>query len=132
MATSRIPIRELKNRATALVRRAERGERLLITRRGQLVAELTPLDRNLLLRDSGRPRYSQWQRERAAFQRLEPKLKRLRGQFVAIKGGKLYDHDASVARLLERASRAAGAEAFYVGRVGEAEPVVDMPGFELE
>jgi antitoxin (DNA-binding transcriptional repressor) of toxin-antitoxin stability system len=114
------------------VRRAERGERLLITRRGKLVAELTPLDRNLSVRDSSRPRYTQWQRERAAFQRLEPKLGRLRGQFVAVKDGKLIDSDEDVAELLSRVSRAAGGAAFYVGRVGEAEPVVDMPGFELE
>ena len=105
---------------------------MLITRRGKLVAELAPLDRNLLVHDSSRPRYSEWQRERVAFRRLEPKLKRLRGSFVAIKGGKLIDSDEDVARLLERVSRAAGTAGFYIGRVGEAEPVVDMPGFELE
>jgi prevent-host-death family protein len=132
VATSTVPIRELKNKATSLARRAERGETLVISRRGKPVAILGPLDRNLLVSDSSRVRYGKWQRERAAFKRLEPKLQRLHGRFVAISGSRVVDSDQDVATLLERVGRALGSEPFYVGRVGEAAPVVDMPGFELE
>jgi prevent-host-death family protein len=125
-------VRELKNEATSLVRRAEGGEKFVITRRGKPVATLGPIDRNSSLRDGGRTRYGKWQRERAAFERLEPKLQRLRGQYVAIRHGKVVDSDEDAALLVERVGSAAAAEPFYVGRVGEAQPVVDMPGFELE
>jgi prevent-host-death family protein len=132
VATSKKAVRELKNKATSLVRAAERGERYVITRRGRAVAMLGPLDRDLMVRDSSRPRFNAWERERAAFQRLEPKLQRLRGRFVAVKAAKVVDSDDDAQRLIERVARSVAAEPFFVGRVGEASPVVDMPGFALE
>lgn len=42
---SKVGIRELKNRLSAYVRRAQKGERMAITDRGEVVAELVPASR---------------------------------------------------------------------------------------
>lgn len=42
MATKTVGVRDLKNDAPALVRRAERGEQLVITRHGRPAARLGP------------------------------------------------------------------------------------------
>ena len=47
-----VTIRELRNHGGEVVERVERGERITVTRSGRPVAELRPLQRQGLLRES--------------------------------------------------------------------------------
>jgi prevent-host-death family protein len=131
MVTKLVGVRELKNQAPKLVQRAERGEEFVVTRHGKAVAVLGPATPGGVV-TAGRPRFDAWNGERRAFERSRPKLERVyKGKFVAVSGGKVIDADVDASALFTRAARSLDARAFFIGRVGEAEPVVDMPGFEL-
>lgn len=133
MATKAVGIRDLKNDAPALVRRAERGERFVITRHGRPAAMLVPPGPDPDPAVTGRSRLAQWARERRAFERLKSALgPEATGLFVAVSGGAIVDTDPDPAVLFERVARALGGVTFFIGRVGAAEPVIDMPGFSIE
>ena len=129
--TKYVGVRELKQGAPALVRRASRGERIVITRYGRPTALLTEL---------GPPesapagtRRLVWELERAAFAQLVPSLmKRLKGRYVAVCDGKVVASDRDHDRLYRRMLAKVGGRVFFIGRVGESAPVVEMPGFEIE
>jgi len=132
MATNSVGVRELKNQAPRLVQRAERGEEFVITRHGKVAAVLGP---PVLApgKTSGRPRLEEWESERRAFERFRARFPaRLRGRFVAIRGGLVIDSDREASVLFERVARSKGRRPFFIGRVGDAEPIVDMPGFSIE
>ena len=78
------------------------------------------------------PRLRPWLREKAAFDRLEPRLAaKYRGRWVAVHRAKVIDDDAREDALYARVARRLGGEPFFIGRVGIAPEVVDMPGFEI-
>jgi antitoxin (DNA-binding transcriptional repressor) of toxin-antitoxin stability system len=128
--TKFVGVRELKQTAPALVRRAARGERIVITRYGRpaaLLSEVTPPI------DSTGARRQTWEKERLAFDSLPRRAtKRLRGRYVAVSQGNLIDSDLDHERLYERVSRKLRGRVFFIGRVGPSIPVIDMPGFEIE
>jgi prevent-host-death family protein len=129
--TKFIGVRELKQTAPALVRRAARGERIVITRYGRPAAMLTEIGPS----NPGTygARRLEWEKERAAFDRLVTRLsKRLRGKYVAVSGAKVVGKDTDHDRLYERMLKKVAGRVFFIGRVGGAQPVVDMPGFEIE
>ena len=120
----------MKQTAPALVRRAARGERIVITRYGRPAALLSPLE-PLTPSPGGRRRA--WEKEREVFERLAPKVtKRMAGRYVAVCGGKVVGSDLDADRLYERIFRKLGTAVFFIGRVGTPPPVVEMPGFEIE
>jgi prevent-host-death family protein len=131
MATKSVGVRELKDQAPKFVQRAERGERFVITRHGKPAALLGPAE--LTPKSRVGSRLQEWERERLAFERLVPKLpRRLQGRFVAVSGGAMVDSDSDASALFERVARRLNGRTFFIGRSGGVEPVVDMPGFELE
>ena len=134
MTTKTVGVRDLKNDAPALVRRAERGEQFVITRHGRPAARLGPAEpASEPTATGGRSRRGQWARQRRAFERLKPMLDRDHpGSFVAVSGGAVVDTDPDATALFERVARALGGATFFIGRVGAAEPVVDVPGFSIE
>jgi prevent-host-death family protein len=129
--TKFVGVRELKQTAPDLVRRAARGERIVITRYGRPAALLTELGPSASIVQSAQR--LDWESERAAFTRLAPGLsKRVRGKYIAVSGGKVVGSDADHDRLYRRMLRRLGGRVFFIGRVGGAAPVVEMPGFEIE
>lgn len=130
MLTTSVGVRELKRDAARLVQRATRGERVLVTRYGKAAAQLVPPEIGPGRAES--PRMRAWERERAAFARVEPRLRRrYLGRWVGIRGGRVVavgDDPEEVARSL---FRRLPSEAFFVGRVGAQPPLLDLPGFEL-
>ena len=90
MAVIHVGIRDLKNRAPQLVRRAARGDRIVITRYGKPRALLGPI---VEAQEPGhRARMQAWRRERRAFERLtRMERRRLAGRFVAVHGGRIVD-----------------------------------------
>ena len=132
MATKLVGVRELKNDAPKLVQRAERGEEFVITRHGKAAAVLGPPVSGAM-RTGGRPRLEEWESERKAFERARAKLSRkFRGKFVAMSGGAVVGSDRDAALLFRRVARALEGRTFFIGRVGDAEPILDMPGFLVE
>jgi prevent-host-death family protein len=130
MATKTVGVRELKENAPRLVQRAARGERIVITRHGKSVAVLSPVTPDD--RVAAHPSLSSWLLERAAFERLLPQLERkYDGRYVAVASGKVVDSDPDHDALYHRVSSRLHGHSFFVGRVGAAPPVVDMPGFEI-
>ena len=131
MAIIHVGIRDLKNRAPQLVRRAARGDRIVITRYGKPRALLGPI---VEAQEPGhRARMQAWQRERRAFERLAPvHQRRLGGRFVAMHRSRIVDTDADHDRLFERVWKRLRGATFFIGRVGTPSPTVDMPGFALE
>ncbi len=128
-----VGVRELKLRATRLVRHAAGGQHVMITRYGKPCAMLGPPgdDHDAEQPPAGR-RMSEWLREQRAFQRLLPRLERRRGdRWVAVHRGRVVgssgDHDA----LFERIWKRLHGRTFFMGRVGGPAPIVDMPGFDL-
>jgi antitoxin (DNA-binding transcriptional repressor) of toxin-antitoxin stability system len=120
----------LKNDTAKLVQRAERGEHIVISRHGKPVATLGPPAVALM---TSAQHAAEWERERAAFERMAPKLERkYRGRFVAVSGGKVVGTHADASTLFERVARAHPEQVFFIGRVGAPEPIVDMPGFSIE
>jgi prevent-host-death family protein len=131
MATKTVGIRELKNAAPKLVQRVERGERFVITRHGRAAAELAPVSGQRP--PAGRERLREWQRERDAFRRMAPRLaRRLAGLFAAVHRGRVIDSDADPMVLFDRVAQALRGRTFFIGRVGDPDAFVDMPGFEVE
>lgn len=132
MVTKLVGVRELKNQAPKLVQRAERGEEFVITRHGRAAAVLGP-PALALGSDRGRPCLEEWEAERRAFERSKTKLlRRFRGKYVATKGGVVVGSHRDASVLFERVARSLRGRTFFIGRVGDADPVVDMPGFSLE
>ena len=133
MATKSVGVRELKEQAPKLVQRAEHGEQVLITRHGKTVAVLGPATLANRGKPAERARFRAWEQERSAFQRLEPQLSpRLRGRFVAVHEGKVIASGSDPGRLAERVARRLPNSPFFIGRVGDPEPIVDMPGFTAQ
>jgi prevent-host-death family protein len=132
MATITVGIRELKNHAPQLVKRAARGERIVITRYGKPHAVLAPAV--AVTDETGhRARMEAWQRERRAFERLKPAARqRLAGRYVALWRGRIVDADVDHQRLFERVWKRLRGATFFIGRVGASAPTVEMPGFVLE
>lgn len=125
-----VGIRELKEDAPELVRRAARGERFVITRYGKPAAVLIPYDQSA---EAASPALLAWQKEKAAFEALSARtLERFRGRYVAVHRGKLIDSDLDVDRLSERVWKKLRGGVFYVARVGEPPETVEITGFELE
>lgn len=130
MLTTSVGVRELKRDAASLVRRAARGERVLVTRYGKAAAQLVPAE--IGPGRAGSPRMRAWERERAAFGRLEPRLRRrYLGRWVGISGGRVVAVGDDPEEVARRLFRRLGTEAFFVGRVGAPPPLLDLPGFEL-
>jgi prevent-host-death family protein len=130
MVDTSVGVRELKQAAPRLVKRAERGERIVITRRGVAAAVLGPAPRE----DQGAtPGSRLWSKERAAFQRLLPRLeRRYDGKYVAVSRGRVVGADFDHDRLFERTFKRLRGRVFFIGRVGAPPPVIDMPGFDLD
>ena len=124
MTTNTVGIRELKRDAARLVRLAAQGTQFLVTRYGKPAAALGPV------RSSDEPadaRTQAWQREREAFARLEPSLRRRHlGKWVAVRLGRVVASGPDPEQLSQRMFRRFGADAFFLGRVGGA-PLVDLP-----
>ncbi|HEY6724304.1 MAG TPA: type II toxin-antitoxin system prevent-host-death family antitoxin [Polyangiaceae bacterium] len=132
MTTKAVGIRELKEQAPKLVQRAEKGERTVITRHGRPVAVLAPVSEAESIHAQS-PRARVWQREREQFERLLPKLgRRYGGRFVALLEGKVIDSDPDAAKLFQRVAGASGGGVFFIGGVGVADSLVELPGFTLE
>jgi prevent-host-death family protein len=138
MATRTVGVRDLKLHAPALVRRAASGESIVITRYGRPEAVLGPVRG---AEQAGRAaaggtnsaRMDAWRNEQRAFERLLPRIvRRYRGRYVAVLGGRVVDTDQDHDALFERVWRKHGLRAFYIGRVGAAPAIVEMPGFEVE
>lgn len=128
MTTTTVGIRELKRDAARLVRLAARGTCFIVTRYGKPTAALGPIASTDEPADA---RTKAWQRERGAFERIEPSLRhRHLGKWVAIHGGRVVGSSHDAEELSRRMFRRFGAAAFFVGRVGGS-PVIDLPGFEI-
>lgn len=79
------------------------------------------------------PHFAPWLREKAAFHRLERRLASShRGRWVAVHRGKMIDEDDDEDVLIARVSDRLGSAPFFIGRIGVALEVVDMPGFIVE
>jgi prevent-host-death family protein len=129
--TKFVGVRELKQTAPELVRRAARGERIVITRYGRPAAMLTEVEPSYSTAPSAQ--MSDWEKEREAFARLAPGVsKRLRGKYIAVSGGQVVGSDADHERLYRRVLKKVGGRVFFIGRVGAPPPLVEMPGFEIE
>jgi prevent-host-death family protein len=129
VSTKFIGVRELKQTAPELVRRAAHGERFVITRYGRPAAMLTEVEPQA----ARGGRRQAWEKERAAFEKMSPAVsKRFRGKYVAVLGGEVVGTDKNHDRLYERVLRRASGRVFFIGRVAGPQPVVEMPGFEIE
>jgi prevent-host-death family protein len=133
-STTAVSVRELEQQAPALVRRAARGERIVITRGGKPSAQLTPVHEPTAASPAPEhPRMAAWQTERSAFEDLLPRLeKRYRGRYVAIHGGRVVGSDPDPDALFGRIWRKLHGRTFFIGRIGGPPPIVDMPGFDVE
>jgi prevent-host-death family protein len=128
--TTTVGIRELKRDAARLVKRAAKGQSILVTRYGKPEAKLVPADRPIARAPS--PRGERWNEERLAFERIEPSLRaRYRGNYVAVSGGRIVGSGKSAEGVARVAWKALRGEVFFVGRVGEAQDTVELPGFEV-
>jgi len=133
MATKAVGVRELKLHAPALVGRAARGERIVITRYGRPCAELRPIEEPLGEQPAEGTRLRAWEGERGAFETLLPSLDvRYRGRYVAVHRRRVVGSDVDPDRLFERMWRRLRGRTFFIGRVGGPPPIVEMPGFDLE
>ena len=66
--------------------------------------------------------------EQRAFERQRPRLlRRYRGQFVAIHGGKVVDHAADDEALAQRMFERLGDVPFYIARVESVPTVYELP-----
>src|SRR5262245_23614928 len=102
--TTNIGIRELKAEAPRLVRRAARGEEILITRYGKPAALLGPAPAGSV--SAATPRVQAWQAEKRAFKKLLPKLrKRYERRWVAVLGGRVVAVGADPEALFQRVWR---------------------------
>jgi prevent-host-death family protein len=126
-----VGVRDLKQRAPGLVKRASAGERIVITRYGRPLAVLCPVEPAPPGRSRGGPSKA-WEKDRSAFESLGPRLvRRYRGKYVAVHGGRVVGADRDADALYERVWKKLGGAVFFIGRVGAEPPIVDMPGMEL-
>ncbi len=73
-----------------------------------------------------------WERERTAFARLQPRLRRrYLGRWVGIRAGRVVGVGDDPEELARRLFCRLGPEAFFVGRMGAPPQLLDVPGFEL-
>jgi prevent-host-death family protein len=129
-----LSVHDLKSRLGAVVARAARGERFVITRYGSPRAVLTGYgapEGNPPGRIRG-PRAAEraFVREERAFDRLlrTGALGPYRGRYVATWDRAVVDADRDAGALVRRVARRLGRRVFFVGFVGSEEPVVDLPG----
>jgi antitoxin (DNA-binding transcriptional repressor) of toxin-antitoxin stability system len=125
-----VGVRDLKDDAPRLVKRAAGGERIVVTRYGRALAVLGPVEGAA----EGQPSNSMraWEEERRVFESIRPRLeRRYRGKYVAIHGGRVVGADVDADRLFERAWKKLRGKVFFIGRVGAEPPIVDMPGVEI-
>jgi prevent-host-death family protein len=128
VAMKEIGIRELKDSAPELVRRASQGERFVVTRYGKPAALLLPL-----ADEAESPKARAWLREKQAFERQQARLlARHRGTYVAVHRGQVIDSDRDHDRLSARVWKRLRGKPFFVGRVGAPPDAVEITGFELE
>lgn len=126
-----VGVRDLKQNAPALVRRAAAGERITITRYGRPLALIGPPETGPPQAKASGPS-RRWEAERRAFERLLPKLaKSATGKFVAVHAGRVVGVAADADQLYERVWKKLGGAVFFIGRVGAEPEIVDMPGAEL-
>jgi prevent-host-death family protein len=126
-----VGVRDLKQNAPALVRRAAAGERITITRYGRPLALIVPPDTDEPAAAASGPS-KLWESERRAFERLLPKLaKKEAGKFVAVHEGRVVGVSVDADQLYERVWKKLGGAVFFIGRVGAEPEIVDMPGAEL-
>lgn len=126
-----VGVRDLKQNAPALVRRAAAGERITITRYGRPLALIGPPEPSASEAPVSGPSKI-WESERRAFERLLPKLTRKApGKFVAVHAGRVVGVSANADQLYERVWKKLGGAVFFIGRVGAEPEIVDMPGAEL-
>lgn len=131
VATAKVGVRELKNHAPKLVRRAAKGEHIVILRYGKPEAVLGPVEA-APSDDPTPPHVHAWLRQRAAFERLSPRLRQKhRGQWVAVHAGRVVGSDKDQQALFERMWRKLEGQPFFIGLVGAPPPIVDMPGFDV-
>lgn len=70
--------------------------------------------------------------ERQAFERQRPQLmRRYPGEYVALAGGRVVDHDADDEALAARMFRKLGNAPFYIARLATALEVCEVPSPEL-
>jgi antitoxin (DNA-binding transcriptional repressor) of toxin-antitoxin stability system len=130
MATSEVGVRELKLHAPALVRRASKGESIVITRYGKARAVLGPPESEPARESTRMP---EWHEQERAFERMLPAIERRhRGRYVAVLGGRVVASDADPHLLFDRVWAKHRGRTFFIGRVGGPNPIVDMPGFDIE
>jgi antitoxin (DNA-binding transcriptional repressor) of toxin-antitoxin stability system len=128
-----VGVRELKNSAPKLVRRAAAGERIVILRYGKPEAVLGPCEPDVSEEPVLTPQMQAWNRQRQAFERLSSRLQaRYHGKYVAVFRGRVADADADHERLFARMWKRHRGAAFFIGRVGAPVQIVDMPGFDIE
>jgi len=134
MSSSAVGVRELKLHAPALIGRAARGERIVISRHGRPQAQLGPIEAAPAeIAQVHGPRMTEWAREKRCFEDLLPTLEaKYKGRYVAIHGKRVAGSDTNPDRLFERLWKKLGGQTFFIGHVGAPPPVVDMPGFEVE
>jgi prevent-host-death family protein len=132
MATT-IGVRDLKNEAPRLVQRAARGEHIVITRYGKPQAILGPVaaaEPPEKVRHAAR--MADWEREREAFERLSPRMRRRHtGRFVAVHRGRVIATDADHDRLFHRVWKRLRGKTFFIGLAGAEPPIVEVSGFEI-
>ena len=128
--TTTVGIRELKRDAARLVRQAARGHNIVVTRYGKPEALLVPAARPAISESS--PQAVEWSKQRLAFEQLEPSLLvRHKGRYVAVSGGRVVGSSRNVDALIRTAWKKLRGRAFFIGRVGEAPDLVELPGFEV-
>lgn len=70
--------------------------------------------------------------ERQAFEKQRPKLmQRYPGQYVAIAGGRVLDHDKDDEKLAARMFLKLGDAPFYIARVEKSPTIFELPSPEL-
>lgn len=132
MTRNPVAVGELKLLAPKLVRRAARGERIVISDHGRPQAVLGPLE-DAPARRAETSRMAEWIEERRNFARMRTVLEAKHpGRYVAIQGGRVVGSDKDPERLFERLWDKLGGRTFFVGRVGGPPALVEMPGFEVE
>ena len=83
-------------------------------------------------RTSGPHAASGWESERRAFERQKDRLmRRYRGEYVALRGGRVVDHDKADEVLVERMFKKFGDAPFYIARVESRPTVYEIPSPEL-
>ncbi|MDB6059485.1 MAG: hypothetical protein JWO95_3329 [Verrucomicrobiales bacterium] len=78
------------------------------------------------------PETTGFEREQHTFQMLLPKLlRKYCGEYVAVFGGHVLDHDKDDSALAARMFKKVGEADFYIGRVEEKPAVYELPSPEI-